>query len=102
MRELQIVQLTYPKGAVDKQGKTFGQPVQRFTTSTCSKLNDSSVLLAGLGRQRFYEPSYHFPSALTLQEIIQLSTAFSKPAYEYYACIRKVSENLKGCAREKS
>ena len=82
MRELQIVQLTYPTGAVDKQGKTPGQPVYCFATSTWSVLNVSSVALAGRGRRVFSKPSYHFPSALTLQEIIQLSTAFGN------ACLR--------------
>jgi hypothetical protein len=82
MRELQIAQLTYPTGAVDKRGKTFGQSVYRFATSTWSVLNVSSVVLVWGAQRLFYEPGYHFPSALTLQEIIQLSTAFGN------ACLR--------------
>jgi hypothetical protein len=82
MRELQIVQLTYPTQTVDNQGKTAGQPVYRFATSTWRVLNYPSVVLAGRGRRLLYQPTYHFPSALTLQEIIQLSTAFGK------ACLR--------------
>jgi hypothetical protein len=82
MRDRQIVQLTHPMQAVDKQGKTVGQPVCLFATSTCSMLNVSSVALAGPGRSPLYEPSYHFRSALTLQEIVQLSTAFGN------ACLR--------------